>query len=120
HAGGAVNTTAAGAFINDRGHLSSSGATGITAGSVSNAGGQIVSQGATSLRATGALNNAQGTVQAGGALTVNAASVDNTAGRLVSLNTDGLSVNASTSITNAGGTTSDGAQGGVIGANGAV
>ncbi|AYB59345.1 hemagglutinin repeat-containing protein [Ralstonia solanacearum] len=120
HAGGAVNATAAGAFINDRGHLSSGGATGITAGSVSNAGGQIVSQGATSLRATGALNNAQGTMQAGGALTVNAASVDNTAGRLVSLNTDGLSVNASTAITNAGGTTSDGAQGGVIGANGAV
>ncbi len=120
HAGGAVNATASGAFINDRGHLSSSGATSITAGSVSNAGGQIVSQGATSLQATGALNNAQGTVQAGGALAVNAASVDNTAGRLVSLNTDGLSVNASTSITNAGGTTSDGAQGGVIGANGAV
>ncbi len=120
HASGAVNATASGAFINDRGHLSSSGATSITAGSVSNAGGQIVSQGATSLQATGALNNAQGTVQAGGALTVNAASVDNTAGRLVSLNTDGLSVNASTSITNAGGTTSDGAQGGVIGANGAV
>ncbi len=120
HAGGAVNATAAGAFINDRGHLSSSGATGITAGSVSNAGGQIVSQGATSLRATGALNNAQGTVQAGGALTVNAASVDNTAGRLVSLNTDGLSLNVSAAITNAGGTTSDGAQGGVIGANGAV
>nr|WP_230850012.1 hemagglutinin repeat-containing protein [Ralstonia solanacearum] len=120
HAGGVVNASAADAFINDRGHLSSSGATGITAGSVSNAGGQIVSQGATSLRATGALNNAQGTVQAGAALTVNAASVDNTAGRLVSLNTDGLSVNASTAITNAGGTTSDGAQGGVIGANGAV
>ncbi|ALF86673.1 MULTISPECIES: hemagglutinin repeat-containing protein [Ralstonia solanacearum species complex] len=120
HAGGAVNATAVGAFINDRGHLSSSGATGITAGSVSNAGGQIVSQGAASLQATGALNNAQGTVQAGGALTVNAASVDNTAGRLVSLNTDGLSVNAGSSITNAGGTTSDGAQGGVIGANGAV
>ncbi len=120
HAGAAVNATAAGAFINDRGHLSSSGATGITAGSVSNAGGQIVSQGATSLQATGALNNAQGTVQAGSALTVNAASVDNTAGRLVSLNTDGLSLNASAAITNAGGTTSDGAQGGVIGANGAV
>ncbi|MHA6911772.1 hemagglutinin repeat-containing protein [Ralstonia pseudosolanacearum] len=120
HAGGAVNATAAGALINDRGHLSSGGATGITAGSVSNAGGQIVSQGATSLQASGALNNAQGTVQAGGALTVNAASVDNTAGRLVSLNADGLSLNAGTAMTNVGGTTSDGAQGGVIGANGAI
>ncbi|CBJ49649.1 hemagglutinin repeat-containing protein [Ralstonia solanacearum] len=120
HAGGAVNATAAGTFINDRGHLSSNGATSITAGSVSNVGGQIVSQGAMRLQASGALDNAQGTVQAGGALTVNAASVDNTAGRLVSLNADDLSLNASTAITNVGGTTSDGAQGGVIGANGVV
>ena len=120
HAGGALNANAAGALVNDAGHLSGNGPVQVTAGSVSNAGGQIVSQAAVGVQSTGAVNNTQGTVQAGGALAVSGATIDNTAGRLVSLNADGLTVNAATSITNAAGTTADGAQGGVIGGNGAA
>lgn len=120
HAGGAVTANASGAFVNDAGHLSGNGPVQVTAGSVSNAGGQIVSQGAVGVQSTGAVNNTQGTVQAGGALSVSGTTIDNTAGRLVSLNADGLTVNASTSVTNTAGTTADGAQGGVIGGNGAT
>jgi filamentous hemagglutinin len=46
--------------------------------------------------------------------------LDNTAGRITSLNGDGLSVTTSGQLTNAVGTTANGAQGGVIGGNGAV
>ncbi|WP_458646513.1 hemagglutinin repeat-containing protein [Ralstonia flatus] len=120
HAGGTVNANAAGAFVNDAGRLSGNGPVQVTAGSVSNAGGQIVSQAAVGVQSTGAVNNTQGTVQAAGALAVSGSTIDNTAGRLVSLNADGLTVNAATSITNAAGTTADGAQGGVIGGNGAA
>ena len=120
HAGGAVTTTVAGAFVNDAGHLTASGPVQVTAGSVSNAGGQIESQRAVGVQSTGAVNNTQGTVQAGGALSVSGSTIDNTAGRLVSLNSDGLTVNATTAITNVAGTTNDGAQGGVIGGNGAA
>lgn len=120
HAGGAVTANASGSFVNDAGHLSGNGPVHVTAGSVSNAGGQVVSQAAVGVQSTGAVNNAQGTMQAGGALGVSGTTIDNTAGRMVSLNADGLTVNATTSITNAAGTTADGTQGGVIGGNGAA
>ncbi|WP_423194542.1 hemagglutinin repeat-containing protein [Cupriavidus sp. H18C2] len=108
------------ALINDRGQMSSQGATSLAAGNVSNRGGQIVSQGATTIASTGAIDNIQGTVQAGGALTANAASLDNTAGRIVSLDGAGLSIQASGVLKNVAGTTANGAQGGVIGGNGNV
>ncbi|WP_410199657.1 hemagglutinin repeat-containing protein [Burkholderia cenocepacia] len=53
-------------------------------------------------------------------MTVAGTSLDNTSGRITSLNGDGLSVTTSGQLTNAAGTTANGAQGGVIGGNGDV
>lgn len=114
---GALAVTTSGALTNDDGTLSSQQAINLQTGSISNQGGSVVSTNATQIE-TGALKNTQGTIQGGGALNVNASSIDNTAGRLVSLNSDGLSVSATGQLTNATGTTSNGAQGGVIGGNG--
>ncbi|WP_405124821.1 hemagglutinin repeat-containing protein [Ralstonia pseudosolanacearum] len=111
-AGGALSANAQGALINDRGHLSSQGATAITAGSLSNQNGQIVSQNALSANIAGALSNQGGTLQAAGALNANAGSLDNTAGHIASLNTDGLNLTTTGLLNNA--------QGGTIGGNGNV
>ncbi|AXW39056.1 hemagglutinin [Ralstonia solanacearum] len=111
-AGGALSANARGALINDRGHLSSQGATAITAGSLSNQNGQIVSQSTLSANVTGALANQGGTLQAAGALNANAGSLDNTAGHIASLNTDGLNLTTTGRLNNA--------QGGTIGGNGNV
>ncbi len=111
-AGGALSANAQGALINDRGHLSSQGATAITAGSLSNQNGQIVSQSTLSANVTGALANQGGTLQAVGALNANAGSLDNTAGHIASLNTDGLNLTTTGRLNNA--------QGGTIGGNGNV
>ncbi|MFV8643610.1 hemagglutinin repeat-containing protein, partial [Ralstonia pseudosolanacearum] len=111
-AGGALSANAQGALINDRGHLSSQGAATVTAGSLSNQGGQIVSQNALSANIAGALSNQGGTLQAAGALNANAGSLDNTAGHITSLNTDGLNLTTTGRLTNA--------QGGTIGGNGNV
>ncbi|WP_459204653.1 hemagglutinin repeat-containing protein (plasmid) [Ralstonia pseudosolanacearum] len=111
-AGGALSANAQGALINDRGHLSSQGATAITAGSLSNQNGQIVSQSTLSANVTGALANQGGTLQAAGALNANAGSLDNTAGHIASLNTDGLNLTTTGRLNNA--------QGGTIGGNGNV
>ncbi|NOV26566.1 filamentous hemagglutinin N-terminal domain-containing protein [Cupriavidus necator] len=119
-AGAGLVSAAAGALINDRGNLSSGAATSLTAASVSNQAGQIVSQGVTKLQTTGAINNMQGVVQSGGALNAGGASLDNTAGRITSLNGEGLSIQVSGALVNAAGTTANCAEGGVIGGNGNV
>jgi filamentous hemagglutinin len=111
-AGRAVNAQAAGALLNDHGALTAGSGATLTAGSVSNQGGQVssqgslvvqsagqianqsgslVSQGAMQVRG-GVIGNNQGTMQSAAALSMIGASLDNTAGRIASLNGDGLTV----------------------------
>ncbi|WP_081077698.1 hemagglutinin repeat-containing protein [Burkholderia stagnalis] len=137
---GAVTANAAGTVINDRGNLTSGGSTTLTGGNVSNQGGMVSSHGPLSVTASGQIANRsgqfvsdttmalrggtiannQGTIQSAGRATVDGATIDNTAGRVTSLNTDGLVLTATGQLTNAAGTTANGAQGGVIGGNGDV
>ncbi len=137
---GALNATAAGAIVNDDGSLSSQSGATLTAGSVSNQGGTVSSQGPLTVKSSGAISNQAGTlvsqntadveggaianqqgiIQSAGQMKVVAASLQNTAGRVTSLNGDGLSLTTSGQLTNAAGTTANGAQGGVIGGDGAV
>ncbi|WP_080436909.1 hemagglutinin repeat-containing protein [Burkholderia ubonensis] len=137
---GAIRANATGTVINDHGSLSSGGNTTLTGGNLSNQGGKVSSQGALSVNVAGqianqsgelvsestadlrggAIANNQGTIQSAAGMTVAGASLDNTAGRVTSLNGDGLSVTTSGQLTNATGTTANGAQGGVIGGNGDV
>ena len=137
---GAVTANAADTLVNDRGNLSSGSGVTLTGGNVSNQGGKVSAQGPLSVQAagqlanqsgtlvsqaaaqvrSGAISNNQGTIQSAAGMTVVAASLDNAAGRIVSLNGDGLSVTTMGLLTNAAGTTADGAQGGVIGGNGDV
>ncbi|WP_081069546.1 hemagglutinin repeat-containing protein [Burkholderia stagnalis] len=137
---GALNATAAGALVNDHGSLSSQGGATLTASSVSNQGGTVSSQGALTVRTSGAISNQAGTlvsqntadveggaidnrqgiIQSAGRMKLVAASLQNTAGRVTSLNGDGLSITTSGQLTNAAGMTANGAQGGVIGGDGAV
>ncbi len=139
-AGGLVAASATGALINDHGSLTAGSSATLTAGSLSNQGGDVSAQGPLDVTAAsdlsnrggsmvsqgamqvqgGAIANNQGTMQSAAAMSVSGASVDNTAGRITSLNGDGLSVATTGQITNAAGTTATGAQGGVIGGNGAV
>lgn len=137
---GAITANAAGTVINDRGNLTSGGATSLTGNDVSNRNGAVSSQGPLSvtaadqianqsgvfvsqstmaLRGSTVANN-QGTVQSAGRATVDAITIDNTAGRITSLNSDGMVLTATGQLTNAAGTTAAGAQGGVIGGNGDV
>ncbi|OXI21286.1 hemagglutinin repeat-containing protein [Burkholderia sp. AU15512] len=136
----AIEARAAGTLVNDHGTLSSQAGTTLEAGALSNRGGQVsavgplaintsgqvanqdgtlVTDGALTLNA-GDIENVAGTMQSGGALSVSGTSLDNSAGRIVSLNGDGLSLSTTGQLTNAGGTTATGAQGGVIGGNGDV
>ena len=137
---GAITATAAGTVINDHGNLTSRGSTTLTGGNVSNQSGMVSSHGPLSVTATGQIANQsgqfvsdstmalrggtiannQGTIQSAGRATVDGATIDNTAGRVTSLNTDGLVLTATGQLTNASGTTANGAQGGVIGGNGDV
>ncbi|WP_415869056.1 hemagglutinin repeat-containing protein [Burkholderia ubonensis] len=137
---GAIQANASGTVINDHGSLSSGGGTTLTGGNLSNQGGKVSSQGPLSVNVAGrianqsgelvsestadvrggAIANNQGTLQSAAGMTVAGASLDNTAGRLTSLNGDGLSVTTIGQLTNAAGTTANGAQGGVIGGNGDV
>ncbi|MDN7160059.1 hemagglutinin repeat-containing protein [Paraburkholderia megapolitana] len=126
-AGGALSASAQGTLTNDGGVLSSSGAQTITAGALSNQGGQIVSQSTLNVNTGGAVNNRQGIIQAAGNETINAASLDNTAGRVVALGTlvgtgapATLDITTSGALLNAAGTTGAGTSGGVIGSNGAL
>nr|WP_174989176.1 hemagglutinin repeat-containing protein [Burkholderia lata] len=137
---GALSATAAGAIVNDHGSLSSQSGATLTAGSVSNQGGTVSSQGPLTVHASGAISNQAGTlvsqntadveggaianqqgiIQSAGQMKVVGASLQNTAGRVTSLNSDGLSITTSGQLTNAAGTTANGAQGGVIGGDGNV
>ncbi|KFG92900.1 hypothetical protein GQ56_0134835, partial [Burkholderia paludis] len=137
---GAVTAQASGTVINDHGSLSSGGGTTLTGGNLSNQDGKLSSQGPLSVNVAGqianqagelvsestanvrggAIANNQGTIQSAAGMTMAGASLDNTAGRLTSLNGDGLFVTTSGQLTNAAGTTANGAQGGVIGGNGDV
>ncbi|WP_232458161.1 hemagglutinin repeat-containing protein [Burkholderia ubonensis] len=137
---GAIQANATSTVINDHGSLSSGGGTTLTGGNLSNQGGKVSSQGPLSVNVAGrianqsgelvsestadvrggAIANNQGTLQSAAGMTVAGASLDNTAGRLTSLNGDGLSVTTIGQLTNAAGTTANGAQGGVIGGNGDV
>ncbi len=137
---GALNATAAGTLVNDHGNLSSQSGVTLTAGSVSNQGGKISAQGALSVQSSGQIANQsgtlvsqstvdvhgsgiannQGTIQSAAGLTIAGASLDNSAGRVTSLNSDGVSVTTSGQLTNAAGSTANGAQGGVIGGNSGV
>jgi len=142
-AGGAVIANAAGTLDNDNGSLTG-GSVALNAGNLSNQNGDISSQGPLVVQTTaqasgqienqggsmvsqgamqvngGAIANNQGTMQSAAGLSVAGASLDNTAGRITSLNGDGLSVTTTGQLLNAAGTTATGAQGGVIGGNGAV
>ncbi|MBY8610528.1 contact-dependent inhibition toxin BcpA [Burkholderia arboris] len=137
---GAIQANASGTLINDHGNLSSGGGTALTGGNLSNQSGKVSSQGPLLVNVAGqianqsgelvsestadvrggAIANNQGTLQSAAGMTVAGASLDNTAGRITSLNGDGLSVTTSGQLTNATGTTANGAQGGVIGGNGDV
>lgn len=100
--------------------LRAGGNAGVAGASVSNRNAQLVADGAIDVRAGGAVDNAGGLMQAGGRLTMDAASLGNQAGRIVSLNGDGLTIAARGAIDNVTGATASGAQGGVIGGNGAL
>ncbi|WGY72835.1 hemagglutinin repeat-containing protein [Burkholderia cepacia] len=137
---GAIQANASGTVINDHGSLSSGGGTTLTGGALANQSGKVSSQGPLSVNVAGqianqsgelisestvdihggAIANNQGTIQSAAGMTMAGASLDNTAGRITSLNGDGLSVTTSGQLTNAAGTTANGAQGGVIGGNGDV
>ncbi|WGS43445.1 hemagglutinin repeat-containing protein [Burkholderia sp. JSH-S8] len=137
---GAIQANASATVINDHGSLSSGGGTTLTGGNLSNQGGKVSSQGPLTVNVAGqianqsgelvsestadvrggAIANNQGTLQSAAGMTVAGASLDNTSGRITSLNGDGLSVTTSGQLTNAAGTTANGAQGGVIGGNGDV
>ncbi|KVV30944.1 cell surface protein [Burkholderia cepacia] len=137
---GAIQANASGTVINDHGSLSSGGSTTLTGGNLSNQSGKVSSQGPLSVNVAGqianqsgglvsestadvrggAIANNRGTVQSAAGMTVAGASLDNTAGRITSLNGDGLSVMTTGQLTNAAGTTANGAHGGVIGGNGDV
>ncbi|WP_227791512.1 hemagglutinin repeat-containing protein [Burkholderia sp. BE17] len=137
---GALNATAAGVIVNDHGSLSSQSGATLTAGSMSNQGGTVSAQGPLTVKLSGAIsnqagtlvsqntadveggavNNQQGIIQSAGQMKVVAASLQNSAGRVTSLNSDGLTITTSGQLTNAAGTTANGAQGGVIGGDGAV
>lgn len=137
---GAVNANAAGALINDHGSLSSGSHATLAAGSISNQGGKVSTQGPLTVQSSGqfdnrggtlvsedsmqvhggAIANNQGTIQSAGGMRFSGASLDNSAGRVTSLNGDGLSITTTGQLINAAGTTTTGAQGGLIGGNGGV
>ncbi|MDN7430083.1 hemagglutinin repeat-containing protein [Burkholderia sp. AU45388] len=137
---GAIQANASGTVINDHGSLSSGNSTTLTGGNLSNQGGKVSSQGPLSVNVAGqianqsgelvsestadlrggAIANNRGTIQSAAGMTVAGASLDNTAGRITSLNGDGLTVTTGGELTNAAGTTANGAQGGIIGGNGDV
>lgn len=124
HAGtGALTIDAAdgtGSVTNVGGAITSNGLISVAAAGVRNQNGAIVSGKAMNVTTSENVDNTQGTMQAGGAASLTAANLTNTAGRIVSLDSDGLTLNASGQITNAVGTTAQGAMGGVIGGNGNV
>ncbi|GAB2895410.1 hemagglutinin repeat-containing protein [Paraburkholderia jirisanensis] len=118
HAGTGIFSVQTGALDNGQGSIATNGAASIAVASLANTSGSITSVQSMRVASDGDLANTAGRVEAGGALDVSAANVQNTAGRIVSENADGLTLSASGQITNASGTTAQGATGGVIGGNG--
>ncbi|SDY89732.1 filamentous hemagglutinin [Collimonas sp. OK242] len=112
HAGSGTATIQSGTTTNAQGVIGTNGQLALTASSLNNQAGRLVSAGQANVHVSGDVGNAQGTIQSGGALTVAGANVDNTAGNITSLNADGLTLNASGQLTNA--------NAGVIGGNGDV
>ncbi|AMP13302.1 hemagglutinin repeat-containing protein [Collimonas pratensis] len=110
HAGSGTATFQSGATTNAQGVIGTNGQLALTASSLNNQAGRLISTGAANVRVTGDIGNAQGTIQSGGALTVAGNNIDNTAGALSSLNADGLVLTASGQLTNAAN--------GVVGGNG--
>ncbi|CAG9241132.1 tRNA nuclease CdiA-2 [Burkholderia diffusa] len=137
---GAISAQASGAVINDHAAMSGGSSVTLAGSTVSNQAGQVsstgplvvlasgqllnqsgvlVSQNTAAIRG-GAIVNTQGSMQSAAGMSVSGASMQNDAGRVVALGTDGLSVTTTGQILNTAGTTATGAQGGVMGSNGAT
>ncbi|CAG4921087.1 two-partner secretion domain-containing protein [Paraburkholderia gardini] len=116
-AGTGTLTVQTGALANDHGRIGTNGVATVAASSLRNASGSITSAQALDVVSSGDIDNTAGRLEAAGAMNVSGANVQNTAGRIVSDNGDGLTLTASGQITNAAGTTAQGATGGAIGGN---
>ncbi|MFM0741441.1 hemagglutinin repeat-containing protein [Paraburkholderia xenovorans] len=114
---GALNVQT-GALDNRHGNIVANSVATIAATSLQNGAGSITSVQALNVASSGDIDNTSGQLEAAGAMNVSGANVQNTAGRIVSRNGDGLTLTASGEVTNAAGTTAQGATGGVIGGNG--
>ncbi|SDB88406.1 two-partner secretion domain-containing protein [Paraburkholderia lycopersici] len=131
-AGGAVNAQASGAMVNDHATLTAGSSATFTAGSISDQGGSVSTQGPLNMQASGAIANQggsfisqgamnvrggaiannNGTMQSAAALSISASSLDNTAGQILSLNGDGLNLGVTGTLLNG--------LGGAIGGNGNI
>ncbi|WEY39738.1 hemagglutinin repeat-containing protein [Paraburkholderia sp. SUR17] len=107
-----------GSLDNSRGSIATNGRATVSAASLGNSAGSITSAQSLNIASNGDIDNTAGRLEASGAVDVSAANVQNAGGRIVSQNGDGLTLTASGQITNASGTTAQGATGGVIGGNG--
>ena len=128
----AANIAVSGALDNTGGFVGSNGAIQLSAGSVSNANGQITALQSLSLTSAGTVSNTNaGLIQSNGALTVQAANLDNTGATLssaqsgITISTSGQTTNTAGTITAAGDVrlTSESLRNGsagLIGANGGV
>ncbi|WP_211455204.1 hemagglutinin repeat-containing protein [Collimonas antrihumi] len=120
HAGAGTLAIDTGGASNVDGDIATNGQLLLIAASLDNQTGSLIANRNAALNLAGNLNNVQGMIQAANALQVSVANIDNTAGRVTSLDSSGLTLNANGRLTNAAGTTADGAQGGIIGGNGDV
>ncbi|CAN0628102.1 tRNA nuclease CdiA-2 [Burkholderia multivorans] len=118
HAGTGALSVRTGALDDSHGSIATNGVATLVAASIVNRSGSITSAQALNLASSGDIDNTAGRVEAAGAVSVSGANVQNASGRIVSQNADGLTLTASGQITNAAGTTAQGATGGVIGSNG--
>jgi filamentous hemagglutinin len=118
HAGTGTFSVQTGVLDNSQGSIGTNGVATIAASGIRNASGSLTSAQSIRVASNGDIDNTAGRLEAGGAVDVSAANVQNAAGRIVSENADGLTLSASGQITNAAGTTAQGATGGVIGGNG--
>ncbi|WP_211464584.1 hemagglutinin repeat-containing protein [Collimonas silvisoli] len=120
HTGTGTLTVNSGAMSNVAGNVATGGQLAVTAASVNNQRGQLIAAGAENIAVTGAVSNNQGVLQSGLGMTVQASAIDNSGGRITSLDASGLTLSTTGQLTNAAGTTTGGAAGGVIGGNGSV
>ncbi|WP_133649778.1 hemagglutinin repeat-containing protein [Paraburkholderia flava] len=118
HAGmGALNVRTS-ALDNSHGSIATNGVATIAATRLGNASGSITAAQALNVTSTGDIDNTAGRLEAVGAIDVSGVNVQNIAGRIVSDGSNGFTLTASGQITNAAGTTAQGATGGVLGGNG--